>query len=249
MSYATADGSAKQPGDYSSTSGSVTFSPGDGAPKTVSVPINDDNVDELDENFTFRLSNQQNATIADDSGLGTIQDNDANRPPTASFSANPPQVFIAKASLLDARSSSDPERRPLSFAWDLDGNGSYETQTGSDPLVLTAFCTPGAQPLGLKVTDAGSIGDPVRRSATTTRTVDAVQASPDNSCDQVPPAVQIARINRSLPRALRRNLAVRLRCSEACTMVGQRGRSTARDGAPPRAARAPADAGQGPRAR
>ncbi len=53
--------------------------------------------------------------------------------------------------------------------------------------------------------------------------MNVVQASPDNSCDQVPPAVQIARINRSLRRALRRNLAVRLRCSEACTMVASAG--------------------------
>jgi hypothetical protein len=80
------------------------------------------------------------------------------------------------------------------------------------------------------VTDPGSASDGTRRSATTSRTVNVVQASPENSCDQQPPNLSIARISRSLRRALRRGLPVRLHCSEACTMAASAGvnRSTGR---------------------
>ncbi len=78
---------------------------------------------------------------ADGEGQATILNDDRpNGAPVARFTPNPPRAFVAKGVLLDGRASSDPERRPLSFAWDLDGNGSHETPTGSDPLVITAYC-------------------------------------------------------------------------------------------------------------
>ena len=70
-----------------------------------------------------------------------------------------------------------------------------------------------------------------------------MQATAENSCDQVAPGLRISRIRRSLRRALRGGLAVRLRCSEACTMGASAGvnrRTGRRIGL-----RAPADPGQG----
>ena len=75
VQYATANGSAIAPGDYTATSGSLTFAPGQ-TTKTVSVPVNGDALDEIDETFNLNLSVPANATILDGVGLGTIVDND-----------------------------------------------------------------------------------------------------------------------------------------------------------------------------
>ena len=79
VNYATLDGSAVAPGDYSSTSGSLTFTAGQTS-KTVHVPVIGDTLDESHETFTLNLSGAANATIGDGQGLGTITDDDA--PPT-----------------------------------------------------------------------------------------------------------------------------------------------------------------------
>ena len=78
VSYETADGTAASPGDYTSTSGALTFEAG-ATTKTVTVVTANDTVDEADgETFTVKLSNPVNATLAPDgtTATGTINDND-----------------------------------------------------------------------------------------------------------------------------------------------------------------------------
>ncbi|HET9665866.1 MAG TPA: Ig-like domain-containing protein, partial [Desertimonas sp.] len=53
-----------------------TFAPGE-TTKTVTVKVNGDLLDELDETFFLRLLNPVDATIADGEGIGTILDDDA----------------------------------------------------------------------------------------------------------------------------------------------------------------------------
>jgi hypothetical protein len=83
VNYATADGTATQPADYQSTSGTVTFIPGD-LTKTITVLVNGDTRDEPNETFFVNLSNATNGVIVDNQGQGTINDND----PTPSLSIN-----------------------------------------------------------------------------------------------------------------------------------------------------------------
>ncbi len=83
VSYATANSSAVAPGDYTATSGTLTFAPGKTS-KTIAVTVNGDATDENNETFFVNLSNASNATIADAQGVGTITDDDA--PPTLSIS-------------------------------------------------------------------------------------------------------------------------------------------------------------------
>ena len=80
VAYATTDDSAKQPGDYTTASGSLTFDAGDTA-KTITVEIEDDTVDEEDtEQFKLTLSDAGNATLSGDKSTlevkGKIEDND-----------------------------------------------------------------------------------------------------------------------------------------------------------------------------
>ena len=75
VNYSTADGTATAGSDYTATSGTQTFAPGE-IDKTISVPIVDDFLYEGDETFSLNLSNSINATISDGQGIGTIVDND-----------------------------------------------------------------------------------------------------------------------------------------------------------------------------
>ena len=76
VAYATADGTATAGQDYTATSGTLTFQPGERA-KTVSVPVLEDDHDEGSETLTLRLANIQGATVADGEGTGTITNSDA----------------------------------------------------------------------------------------------------------------------------------------------------------------------------
>ncbi len=75
VAYSTANGSATAGTDYQSTSGTLTFAPGETS-KTISVFINGDTVAEPNETFFVNLSNPSQATIADAQGVGTIVDDE-----------------------------------------------------------------------------------------------------------------------------------------------------------------------------
>jgi hypothetical protein len=73
--YSTANGTAVAPADYASTSGTITFAPGQTS-KTINVVVNGDRVREANETFGVNLSSPVNATIATGQGVGTIQNDD-----------------------------------------------------------------------------------------------------------------------------------------------------------------------------
>src|SRR5687767_13735550 len=74
---ATANGTAAQPDDYASNSGSLDFAPGE-ASKSVTVLVNGDVAVEPDETYFVNLTNAGGgATIADAQGLCTILNDDA----------------------------------------------------------------------------------------------------------------------------------------------------------------------------
>lgn len=90
VNYATANGSATAGSDYTASSGTLTFAPGQTS-QTIKVAINGDRLDETDETFLVNLSNAINATIADNRAIATITDDDAA--PLLKVSANPPQLW------------------------------------------------------------------------------------------------------------------------------------------------------------
>jgi len=84
VDFATSDASAIAGADYTSTSGTLTFSPNE-TTGAITVPIVDDGDVESDETFQVALSAPVNATLGESQATVTIQD-DEPPPPTVGFS-------------------------------------------------------------------------------------------------------------------------------------------------------------------
>lgn len=75
VDFAAADGTATHPDDYASTSGSLTFAPGQ-TTKSIPVVVGGDTLDEPDETVGVDLSGAPETTIVDGHGVLTIADDD-----------------------------------------------------------------------------------------------------------------------------------------------------------------------------
>ncbi|HEX8734050.1 MAG TPA: Calx-beta domain-containing protein [Pyrinomonadaceae bacterium] len=75
VGFQTADGTATAGEDYTPSSGTVTFLPGD-TEETFQIPVFGDTIPEADETFFVTLSNPVNATIGTGTGTATILNDD-----------------------------------------------------------------------------------------------------------------------------------------------------------------------------
>ncbi len=87
VNYATANGTAIAGSDYTATSGILTFNPGETS-KQVKVKVTRDRTTEGDETFTLNLFNPSNATLGDDSAIGTIINDDSSGTRSSKTKAN-----------------------------------------------------------------------------------------------------------------------------------------------------------------
>jgi len=76
-----------------------------------------------------------------------------NAPPVAAFKANPNPAVVDQTVALDASTSNDPDGSIVKYEWDLDGNGTYETNTGTTKTTSKTFSATGTYTIGLRVTD------------------------------------------------------------------------------------------------
>ncbi|MEA2143987.1 MAG: hypothetical protein QOI64_2417, partial [Solirubrobacteraceae bacterium] len=98
-------------------------------------------------------------SFADPAGLAIVP----NQLPIAAFSVSPDPPLIKRSTTFDASSSKDIDGAIGAYHWDLDGNGTYETPTGSNPLAQHTFDVVGAVKVGLRVVDdQGAATDVVR---------------------------------------------------------------------------------------
>jgi Calx-beta domain/Domain of unknown function (DUF4114) len=104
VKYATVDDTATAGSDYTATTGTVTFNPGE-TTKAVNIAVTGDTLFEADEAFKLNLSDVVNATIATTSVTGTIINDDPNPVPVISLAitdsdtaetTNPGQLTIAR---------------------------------------------------------------------------------------------------------------------------------------------------------
>lgn len=149
VNYATADGTATQPADYTSTSGTLTFTSGQ-TTRTVTVPVNGDTVPEANETFFVNLSGATNATISDNQGVGTITNDDV---PVTVSPATLPNGTVAAAYSQTVSASG--------------GTGSY-----------TFAVTAGALPSGLTLSPGGVLAGTPTAGGTFNLTVTATDSSP-----------------------------------------------------------------------
>ncbi|MGH9084060.1 MAG: beta strand repeat-containing protein [Acidimicrobiales bacterium] len=75
VDFTTAEGTATPGTDYSATSGTVVFDPGD-VSETVSVPVTGDDLDEPDETVLLTLSSPLHAVLPQATSTGTIVDDE-----------------------------------------------------------------------------------------------------------------------------------------------------------------------------
>ena len=80
VTYATANGTAVAPGDYTGANATLNFSAGQ-TQKSVAIKVNGDTAVEPTEQFTFNLSSPVNGMISDKYAVGTIRDDDSPPPP------------------------------------------------------------------------------------------------------------------------------------------------------------------------
>jgi uncharacterized delta-60 repeat protein len=92
VSYATTDGAAVAGTDYSATSGTLTWSPGDADAKTISIPIANNGVTSGSRTFSVVLSGPTEGSIDNASTQVTIADNappPATTPPPTTTGSSP----------------------------------------------------------------------------------------------------------------------------------------------------------------
>src|SRR5262249_10156974 len=77
--------------------------------------------------------------------------------PTASFTISPNPVAVGGQVTFDGSGSTDPSGPIVKYEWDLDGNGTYETNTGSTATVNKTYAEPGESAGSLRVPGGGGV--------------------------------------------------------------------------------------------
>ena len=131
VSYATADGTARAGSDYTSTTGTLRFEPGD-TTGTIRVSVLDDEIREATESFTVGLSDPEGATLVGASGAATITDDDQGRLPALAIDDAAP-VIEGVAALFPVRLSAAVEQAVTVSYTTADGTARAGSDyTGSD---------------------------------------------------------------------------------------------------------------------
>jgi PKD repeat protein len=148
---------------------------------------------DLDGNGTFETNTGTTASVTRsyaDAGTVTVHlrvtDNDGgtaetthnltvdppppvNELPTAAFVVSPNPAQTSEVVTLNGSKSNDPDGRIANYRWDLDGNGSFETDTGTTHTVTRSYPDPGTVDVRLRVTDNdGAASDTTRRLTVST---------------------------------------------------------------------------------
>jgi PKD repeat protein len=133
--------------------------------------------------------------VTDIYGASSVNSTDIliHRAPTAAFTAAPSPAFAGEQVTFDGSGSSDDES-VAKYEWDLDGDGTFETNTAANPKATHTYAQPGTVTVRLKVTDNRGVAD------TTTRTL-VVQPKPPVVRDRTAPALRILTARAKMTKA------------------------------------------------
>ena len=87
-----------------------------------------------------------------------------NSQPSASFRISPNPAPTGTTVTFDGSDSSDPDGSVARFEWDLDGDGSFESDSGGTPAATRSYQVGGTTSVGLRVTDRDGGKGEARRS-------------------------------------------------------------------------------------
>jgi hypothetical protein len=124
VAHATQNGTAIAGQDFSSATGTLTFTPGQTS-QTLGVNVSGDTTAEPDETFTVLLANATNATIVKASGAGIILNDDGG--------VNPPGISVSAGSVAEGHTGESliSFQVSLSAASSSDVTVSYATSDGT----------------------------------------------------------------------------------------------------------------------
>ncbi|HEX5823860.1 MAG TPA: ExeM/NucH family extracellular endonuclease, partial [Candidatus Limnocylindrales bacterium] len=122
--------------------------------------INPDEPTVLDYNVEFKTANQINSFYAPDAYRSSDHDPvlagiNLNASPTVD--AGGPYSVVEGTSVIVSASGSDPDPGPLTYAWDLDNNGSFETPGQTATVVAAPNSAPATFTIPVRVTDGGGL--------------------------------------------------------------------------------------------
>jgi len=159
VDYATADGTALASTDYTATTGTLTFAPGQ-TTKSVSVPLLSDQITEPNESLTLTLANVDEGaatgppvTLVNAVAAGTIVDND----PKVSIGdarVKEGDKGTRKAALLVRLSHASPDLVSVHFAT---SSGSAAARSDFKPVKRTVAFLPGQRKLVVTVLVVGDL--------------------------------------------------------------------------------------------
>lgn len=143
VNWATADGSATAGSDYTASSGTLTFSPGNAA-QSAPIEVRGDTTVEPTETFTVTLSSATNATLADALGVGTITNDDAVVPAIMINDVTVPEGQSGTTTASFSVTLSEATTATVTVAW-ATANGTAtagsDYTAGSGTLTFTAGST------------------------------------------------------------------------------------------------------------
>lgn len=187
VNWSTMDGTATvADNDYVAKSGQIDDFGNGTSVETfpIAVTVNGDTNVEGDETFTLKITSASvgcpslggpggcPAAPTTAVGTATIQNDgdELNKPPTAEANG-PYSVDEGGSVVLSSAGSTDPDGDPLSFEWDLDNNGSFETSGASPTFSAAGRDGPATQTVVLQVSDG-------TESDTDTATVNITNVAP-----------------------------------------------------------------------
>lgn len=88
-----------------------------------------------------------------DDGLFVYRTRQVTQAPVADFTITPNPVTQGDQVTFDASASKDPDGSIVRYEWDLDGNGTFETDRGAEPRFTTTAGAVGTYGVRLRVTD------------------------------------------------------------------------------------------------
>jgi PKD repeat protein len=79
--------------------------------------------------------------------------------PHPSLAVSPNPARAGQSVTFDASGSTDPDAPIVDYQWALNGNGDYETDTGSTPTLTRSFSTPGTYSISVRTIDANGASE------------------------------------------------------------------------------------------